>query len=103
MTQCSGCHEDDFDDFYTIDQFSSFGSSGDSFSETDVCDPCHSPDGAYDGVDDPVIGAKPNWEEGVYNGSLRTDKKEWCVGCHDSDPARIHNVDAPDVSLFWTF
>ena len=29
-------------------------------SNTTVCDTCHSPNGAFDGVNNAVIGAKPN-------------------------------------------
>jgi hypothetical protein len=74
---------------------------------TTVCDPCHGPRGAFDGVgkscreedsdypgclSDPdypewvAYGAKFNWENGVYEESgdaLKTGKKKWCVGCHD--------------------
>ena len=37
---------------------------------TEVCDPCHSPGGAFpgaSGLDDPDVGAKANWDTGVYN------------------------------------
>ena len=41
-----------------------------SLDDTDVCDPCHSPGGVYPGgtdpLNDPGIGAKANWAEGVY-------------------------------------
>jgi len=70
--------------------------------ETRVCDPCHSPEGTYDGVDDPVIGAKNNWASGVYqNNRLRASKEKWCAGCHDEIPAKSRadgsGVDAPAV------
>ncbi len=77
--------------------------NGDGFfnlNETDVCDICHSPDGAYDGVDDPVIGAKNNWRTGgVYaaDGTLKAGKEKWCVGCHDQGTAVINGRQAPDV------
>jgi hypothetical protein len=71
---------------------------------TAVCDNCHSPGGAYDGVGkkyvtptDPdweAYGAKYNWRDPnkstLYNeagDSLRAAKKKWCVGCHDDAPA----------------
>ncbi len=78
--------------------------NGDGFfnlNETDVCDLCHSPDGAYDGVDDPVVGAKNNWRTGgVYavDGTLKTGKEKWCVGCHDQGTAVINGRQAPDVA-----
>jgi len=56
--------------------------------ETDVCDNCHSPGGYYNGVDNPVVGAKNNWHDGVYAGNVLAEGKErWCVGCHDDVPA----------------
>jgi predicted CXXCH cytochrome family protein len=76
---------------------------GEDLSHTTVCNPCHSPYGTYDGVGSPVIGAKPNWDQGVYDvGSLKPGREQWCVGCHDESPAIIDGVSAPDVSLFWT-
>ena len=36
-------------------------SDGQNLTSTTVCDTCHSPLGAYDGVDDTTIGAKNNW------------------------------------------
>jgi len=74
---------------------------------TNVCDPCHSPGGAFDGVDDVVIGAKANWDDGVYDGdTLQTGKEGWCAGCHDDDPdtpgtnesAFIDGVYAPGIA-----
>ena len=70
--------------------------------ETDVCDVCHSPGGAYDGVNDLSIGAKINWIEGVYaDNALKQGKEKWCAGCHDNEPANSMpdgtGVDAPPV------
>jgi hypothetical protein len=53
------------------------------------CDACHSPDGAFDGVNDPDIGAKNCWnivyeEDDV---TLKAGKEKWCAGCHDNEPA----------------
>jgi hypothetical protein len=52
---------------------------------TDICDQCHSPDGVYDGVNDPVVGAKANFADGVYDeeGNLKDGKTKWCATCHD--------------------
>ena len=99
---CPTCHG-------TIPYFKSgTDSNGDGLivlSETDVCDPCHSPGGAYDGVDDPVIGAKGNWVSGVYDGSaLLQGKEKWCVGCHDdgdssiNEGSEIDGVIAPNIA-----
>lgn len=80
---------------------------------TTVCDPCHSPGGAIDGVNDPDFGAKANWTDGVYTadgGHLKDregkDNWNWCLGCHDDDPnttdanesALIDGVYAPNVT-----
>ena len=55
-----------------------------NLSETDVCDNCHSPGGAFDGAQ----MAKDSWHEGVYaSPTLRAGKEKWCAGCHDNDPA----------------
>jgi hypothetical protein len=73
-------------------------------SLTDVCDNCHSPDGAYDGVDDPQLGAKANWDNGVYERdgtTIQSGKEKWCAGCHDDEAANSKadstGVSAPNV------
>ena len=74
---CTDCHDGD--------NFSLFADSN-SFTSTTVCDNCHSPGGAFDGV----VMAKAAWEEGVYEGnglSLRLGKERWCATCHDDVPA----------------
>lgn len=91
---CSVCHD--------TNNFPYFASGTDlnsdnrfDLSETDVCDTCHSPGGAYNGVDGPIIGAKINWETGVYAGDdLQTGKEKWCATCHDDLPSNS----APDGS-----
>lgn len=75
---CFDCHGNSFTTF----------KDGKTLAETNVCDNCHSPNGAYDGVGDPVIGAKANWANGAYDGNyLRAGKEQWCAGCHDDAPA----------------
>jgi hypothetical protein len=60
------------------------------------CDLCHSSGGAYDGVNDPIVGAKNNWmnkgssqdatESMIYDGgAIRPGKEKWCATCHDED------------------
>ncbi len=72
---------------------------GQPFSSTHVCDACHSPDGLIDGVDDPEVGARTNWSEGVYNNDvLVAGKERWCSGCHDLGSSVIEGVSAPPVS-----
>ncbi len=67
------------------------------------CTPCHSPDGAFDGMNDPVIGARYNWGRRsslIYdsNGKLRPGKEKWCAGCHDDGTSVIDNVIAPNIT-----
>lgn len=97
------------DDCHDITEFPFFKSgidnNGDNrydLSETNVCDNCHSPEGSYDGVNDPSIGAKNNWGSGVYSeNNLLAGKEKWCAGCHDDNPAnsKVDNsgVNAPKV------
>jgi len=72
-----------------------------SLEETTVCDNCHSPNGAFDGVNDPVIGAKANWENGVYqepgHQRLTPGLENWCAGCHDDAAPACREVSAPNV------
>ena len=78
---------------------------GNPFATTTVCNSCHSPNGAYNGVDSTgdSVGAKDNWQDGVYeaDGTLSSGKDRWCVGCHDDLPANSEadgsGVDAPKV------
>src|SRR3989304_2003635 len=77
---------------------------GQSKAATNVCDPCHSKGGAYDGVDDAVIGAKPNWTDSIYKPvssgyptELQDGKENWCAGCHDTGTSIIYSVAAPNV------
>jgi len=74
-------------------------------ADTTVCDGCHSPNGAYNGVDSigDSVGAKDNWQNGVYDGSvLASGKERWCAGCHDDVPANSaadgSGVDAPNIA-----
>lgn len=95
--------------------YKNFGTAGLPLNATDVCDDCHSEGGAFHGVDDLVIGAKPNWPSGVYEraGSIwliKSGKEDWCLTCHDdvasfitSDqsghvPSPPGNVYAPNVA-----
>ena len=70
------------------------------FEVTHVCDACHSPGGAFDGV----AMAKTNWDSGIYEAdgkSLRPGKEYWCASCHDILPANSKKdssgIDAPKV------
>ncbi len=105
ITSCFDCHSTLSGGTHQNDQ-ASFATGTDAngddnidLSETDVCDACHSPDGAYDGVNAPAFGAKANWADGIYEaGSLPADKAEWCAGCHDMGTSVIQGVDAPPVA-----
>jgi len=90
---CTACH--------LSTDFSLFA-DGYPLAETEVCNPCHSPDGQYEGIDDPAVGSKQNWEKGVYNyknggNKLRKRKKDWCATCHDDGTCAVNGVSAPNV------
>lgn len=86
---CDYCHRSDLSAFQ----------DGEPFATTHVCDECHSPGGILDGVDDPELGARSNWPEGVYdNGELATGKERWCAGCHDLGESAVNGVSAPAVA-----
>jgi len=73
-----------------------------ALKDTNTCDKCHSPGGAFDGVNDPVIGAKAHSRDGVYDdstdiGELKAGMADWCGGCHDNSPAVIKGVTAPNI------
>jgi hypothetical protein len=96
---CTDCHSETD---YTI------FADGKTLANTTVCDTCHSPNGAFDGVNDPVIGAKHNWVDGVYNAdgvTLKSGKEKWCAGCHDDVPAysfedsQIITIDNPAATF----
>ncbi|MDH4320554.1 MAG: hypothetical protein OEV73_03555 [Desulfobulbaceae bacterium] len=96
---CADCH-----DITKIPYFKSgTDANGDgnfNLAETNVCDTCHSKNGTYNGVDDPTVGAKANWETGIYEAdgvTLRAGKEKWCATCHDENPSQIQAVAAPNV------
>jgi len=96
---CSVCHN--------ITSMPTFKSGTDSdgngmitLDETDVCDDCHSPGGAYNGVNSTgdSVGAKDNWKTGgVYNAdnSLKEGKEKWCSGCHDAQQSISNPIGTP--------
>jgi predicted CXXCH cytochrome family protein len=109
LLDCDACH--DTENYPAFK--SGTGEPPYDLSETDVCDACHSPGGAYDGVNDPDVGAKYgnggelgfNWRNGPYdeNQELRPETARWCIGCHDdapasSDPDPGVGIEAPDVA-----
>jgi hypothetical protein len=94
LAECTDCH--------LSTDYSRFAADGLPLSGTTTCDPCHSKGGAFDGVDNVVIGAKPNWLHGVYEGTnyanLQEGKEQWCTGCHDAGTSLVKGVQAPDVA-----
>jgi CSLREA domain-containing protein len=100
MLDCADCHDTNKFPFFK---------DGKNLAETTVCDDCHSPEGDYDGINDPNIGAKYgnngelkyNWKNRIYddvdNISLKVGNEKWCATCHDKSPSRIDDVDAPNV------
>lgn len=97
---CSDCHDTNNLPYFT----SGNDSNGDgkyNLEETDVCSACHSPGGAFDGVNSAAgsVGGKDNWDTGVYNGgALSAGKEAWCVGCHDGGSSVIQGVSAGNVA-----
>jgi hypothetical protein len=90
IASCDVCH---------VESYAGEFIDGRDFANTIVCDPCHSSGGAYNGVDDPDIGAKTNWDTGVFSGSeLAPGKEKWCLGCHDDDPSVVNGVSAPNIA-----
>lgn len=76
-------------------------SDGQPLANTQTCDTCHSPGGSFDGVDDPEIGARVNWLEGIYDrDTFKPGKDRWCVTCHDDGTSSIWRVAAPNVAGF---
>lgn len=46
-----------------------------------------------------AIGAKHNWDEGVYeDGHLKPGKEQWCLGCHDDIGDRDKLFDGGDLT-----
>ena len=98
---CNDCHL--FSAATHIDGQATFADSQ-PLSTTTACDGCHSPGGAFNGVDSTSgsVGARDNWYSGVYTGTvtmtLQTGKENWCVGCHDSGTSMVGDVLAPNVA-----
>jgi hypothetical protein len=91
---CEACHVVGDIGIYTINDMVMQG----------VCDTCHSPNGAFDGINDPIIGAASNWDEGVYESDgkiLKAGKEKWCISCHDSGTSVCDGVSAPNVEIFY--
>jgi hypothetical protein len=92
---CSDCHN--------TSSYPDFADGATTLASTIVCNNCHSPGGAYDGVNDAVIGAKNNWRNGVYaSPTLKAGKEKWCAGCHDNQPANSKadatGINAPNIA-----
>lgn len=97
---CGDCHSDPIE----MDPTPTFADDK-PLGTTEVCNPCHSPDGAFDGVNDLVAGAKANWSEGVYESdgiTMKPGTDQWCAGCHDDMGANSKQdatgITAPNIS-----
>lgn len=95
---CGSCHDTgNFPYFLSGDDANADGLY--VLAETDVCNPCHSPGGSYDGVNNASFGARVNWANGVYSGGqLVAGKEKWCASCHDESPSVISGVTAPNIA-----
>jgi hypothetical protein len=99
LLACGACH---------VTPYAGVFLDGQDLDNTTVCNTCHSPGGAYDGVNDPVIGAKANWSTGIYEevfdpsaGNmtiLPTGKERWCVTCHDDVPSEVNGVSQQSIT-----
>ena len=92
--------------------YTKFGPNpGQDLANTTICNNCHSPSGVFPGaggLNEPVVGAKANWEDGIYKSvtlgfpyELKDGKENWCGTCHDNVPASSHadgtGIKAPNV------
>jgi len=100
---CSTCHNtSSYPNFADGVSYANYKSGA---QMTTVCNPCHSPDGTYNGVSDAAVGAKNNWSisasssSRVYesDGSLKAGKDKWCATCHDESSSQIQSVNASNV------
>ncbi len=86
----------------------SSGGPGFQTPPPEACIPCHSPDGAYDGLMDENIGAyqRSNWStvdgdvSKIYDadGKLLPGKEDWCLGCHDDGHSVVQGVAASNIA-----
>ena len=84
VNACSDCH--------VTDAYPCFSDNEpQDLAGTAKCNDCHSPEGGFDGVEDPYYGAKALWKSGPSG----VDK--WCAGCHDSVPSVVSKRTAPDI------
>ena len=98
---CGDCHDTDNYPYFK----SGIGDVPYDLSETDVCDNCHSAGGSINGINDAAVGAKENWNNGIYESTgaiLKSGKEKWCAGCHDDEPANSQfdgmGVPAPNIA-----
>ncbi len=93
---CEGCHEPGGS--------SKFKDGEEDLTNTTVCDECHSPGGAFPGAGglyNSDIGAKANWDTGIYEAdgtTLKSGKENWCLSCHDGEPGVTYTVSAPNIA-----
>ncbi len=93
---CLDCHK------YVFNEWGAY----EMVLDEQVCVACHSPDGAYDGMNDSAIGALNNLPGNyatvslIYDedGNLKPGKEKWCLGCHDDGTSVARDVSAPNVA-----
>ena len=78
---CDSCHD--------TGNYPNFADSKD-LDNTNVCDTCHSPGGAFDGV----AMARSYWGAGAYQepddlGREHPQDDFWCASCHDQETSRV--------------
>jgi hypothetical protein len=95
----NGCYECHADGILQCQSRPLFA-DGSFLETTQVCDNCHSPGGAFDGV----AMAQDNWAGGIYEAdgkTLKSDKEQWCATCHDDQPGNSEydgtGIYAPNV------
>ncbi len=101
IKDCTVCHQDPYVDPLIF-------RDGQPLETTTACDNCHSPWGAYPGGDeatalmDPVLGAKANFVEGIYEDdgyTIKPGKEKWCITCHDDRPSTSAYDSNPDPAF----
>ena len=98
---CGDCHDIENYPYFK----SGTGNPPYDLSGTDACDNCHSAGGSINGINDATVGAKENWNNGIYEtegATLKSGKDKWCAGCHDDEPANSQfdgtGVPAPNIA-----
>ncbi|MGA1826226.1 MAG: multiheme c-type cytochrome, partial [bacterium] len=83
LNSCTVCHSMDL----TFSEAGLIFNDRAAFPSTEVCHPCHSKGGEFDGL----AMAKTNWGSSPYDSNriLKPSQDKWCACCHDDDQSRI--------------